>query len=111
MVIVSSEIARRGRGGRVWGMVRSRLASKVYAISDIGERKAFISAIVLCCAYENKRFSITVIILICHSDRRDVYTPGLANLNASGPTRRHRGGLAEEWLVRPVVRITVGHPE
>ena len=61
MVSGSTELSRRGRGGRVWGMVRSRLASKISAISGIGERKAFISAIVICCAYENKRFSITVI--------------------------------------------------
>ena len=61
MVSGSTELSRRGRGGRDWGMVRSRLASKISAISGIGERKAFISAIVICFAYENKRFSITVI--------------------------------------------------
>ena len=49
------------RGGRVWGKVRRRLASKVSAISGVGERKAFIFAIVICCCLRNKRFSITVI--------------------------------------------------
>ena len=41
---------------------------------------------------------------------RDVYTLRLANLNASRPPWQHRGGLAEDWLVRSVVWITVGHP-
>ena len=45
-------------GGGVWGKVRRRLASKISAISVIGERKAFISAIVICCAYEIKDFPL-----------------------------------------------------
>ena len=96
---------RRGGGG-LGKKVGGRLANKVSTINGVGECKAFIFATVIYYCLQNKRFSNTVFyILVCHTNRRYVYTPGLANLNASRPFWRHRGGPLLDPLEVPGQKI------